>query len=191
MVCLSFVIVELLLSLGVAEAGGTIGVGIQAAPLKLAITAQPSHTYDFPTVYVVNNGTEPITARFTLEPLNKGAQHVAPVSWISFPRQSIPLRPGASAHFPVTLHVPGGADTGTYLGDVVVHATSVGTSSGTGAQVSAGAATKIEFTVGDADFGSSGGVPNWVLPAVIVIAVILVLFLLWRAGIRVTLSKRP
>lgn len=186
--CLACVVVELL-SIGAALASGDIGVGIQAEPLVLATTAQPGHTYDFPSVYVINNGAQPIAARFSVEPLNKGAQHVAPATWISFPSESTALRPGASAHVRVILHVPPGAARGTYLSDVVVHAASASASSGTGAQVSAGAATKVEFVVSTTAPHTSGGAPPWVLPGAIAAAALVVLLLLWRSGIRITIKK--
>jgi hypothetical protein len=178
-----------LMSVGVAQAAGPIGVGIQAEPLQLATTAQPGHNYHFPTVYVINNGTQGVIARFTVEPLNKGAEHVLPASWISFPTAKVLLRPGESAHIPVSLHVPRGAATGTYLSDVVVHAISSGTSSGVSTQIAAAAATKVEFTISTKAAHSADGIPTWVLLAGIALAVFLLLFLIWRSGLRLTIKK--
>lgn len=178
-----------LMSVGVAQAAGSIGVGIQAEPLMLATTAQPGHNYHFPTVYVINNGTQGIIAGFTVEPLNKGAEHVLPASWISFPTAKVRLRPGESAHIRVNLHVPRGALTGTYLSDVVVHAISNGASSGVATQISAAAATKVEFTISTKPTHSANGIPKWVLPAAFALAVLLLLYLIWRSGLRLTIKK--
>lgn len=178
-----------LLGVGVAQAAGSIGVGIQAEPLQLATTAQPGHNYHFPTVYVINNGTQSVIARFTVEPLNKGAEHVLPASWISFPTAKILLRPGESAHIPVSLHVPRGAPNGTYLSDVVVHATSSGASSGTATQISAAAGTKVEFTISTKPAHLAHSIPTWVLPAALALAVLLLLYLIWRSGLRFTIKK--
>ncbi len=181
-------IVELM-SVGVAQAAGPIGVGIQVEPLQLATTAQPGHNYHFPTVYVINNGTQSVIARFTVEPLNKGSEHVLPASWISFPTVKVLLRPGESAHIPVSLHVPRGAATGTYLSDVVVHAISSGASSGTSTQIEAAAATKVEFTISTKAAHSADGIPTWVLPAALALGVLLLLYLIWRSGLRLTIKK--
>jgi hypothetical protein len=186
--CLACVVVQLF-GVGSARGAGSIGVGIQAAPITLATAAEPGHSYHFPAVYVINNGEQPITARFIVEPLNKGAQHVLPASWISFPTHAVPLQPGASAHVPITLQVPRSAALGTYLSDVVVHAVSAGAPSGVGGQVSAAAATKVALTVSSKAHPSRGGIPKWVLPAAIALAVALVLLLLWRSGIRITLTN--
>jgi hypothetical protein len=183
-----FVILELL-SIGVTQAAGPIGVGIQAQPLNLATTALPGHSYRFPTVYVINNGKRGIVAGFNVEPLDKGADHILPASWISFPTTKILLQPGASTHVPVSLRIPQGAAIGTYLSDVVVHAVSSGASSGFATQVSAAAATKIEFTISTKAAHSAGGVPTWVPPVAIALAVLLLLLLLWRSGIRITMKK--
>jgi len=187
MACLAVVLVNLM-CIAVAQGAGSIGVGIQAEPITLATTAQSGHVYHFPTFYVINNGKQPITARFNIEPLNKGAQHVLPAAWISFPTPAVPLQPGESAHVPLILHVPVDAATGTYLSDVVVHAQSLGASSGVGAQVSAAAAAKVAFTVSTKDPPSKGGVPKWVLPAAIALAVLLLVLLIWRSGLRITIQ---
>lgn len=187
-VCIGCLFIELW-SIDIAQAAGAIGVGIQATPVTLTTTAQAGKIYHFSPVFIINNGKQPIRAHFRVEALNKGAQHVVPATWISFPSNSVALLPGASAHVPVALHVPVGAALGSYLSDIVVFATSAGPLSGTGAEVSAGAATKIEFIVATTAPPASQGIPKWVLPAGITIAVLLVLFLLWRSGIRIVIKK--
>jgi hypothetical protein len=177
------------IGIGTARASAPIGVGIQALPIKLAIPAKPGSVNHFPSVYVINNGEQAFIASFTAEPLNKGAQHVAPGSWISFPHETVSLKPGASAHIPVTLRVPGGAVTGTYLTDVVVHAKAAGSSSGVGTQIAAAAAAKLEFTVSTV-VTPVKGTPKWVLPAGIALGFVVLLLFLWRIGVRISL-KRP
>jgi hypothetical protein len=188
MACLVGLLVDVM-GIAVAQGAGSIGVGIQVEPIMLATTSQPGHAYHFPTFYVINNGKQPITARFSIEALNKGAQHVAPTAWLSFPSPAVPLQPGNSAHVPLVLHVPVDAATGTYLSDVVVHAQSPGASSGVGAQVSAAAATKVAFTVSTKASSSKGGVPRWVLPPAIAFAVLLWSLLIWRSGLRITIKE--
>jgi hypothetical protein len=176
-------------STGLAYATGPIGVGIQAEPLILSTTAQPGHTYRFPTFYVINTGGQTITARFAVELFNTGARHVPPASWFSFPITSVQLRPGATDHVSMTLRVPIGAVIGSYQSDVVVHATAIGAATGAGATVAAAAATKIEFTVATEVSRSTGRTHRWLLPLGIFLGVLVAVYLIWRSGLRLTVKK--
>jgi hypothetical protein len=180
-----------LVSMPVA-ASASIGVGIQAGPVRLGSVAQPGRTYDLPPVYVVDTGTEPESVRLVVKRLSHGAGRDVPPSWIQPGGSDVKLAAHQSARIPVKLVVPSDAKPGAYLSDVVVHG-SAGLDTGQ-ATLAVAAATKLQFTVGDdpAPAGLLSGLATtvaWIaaLLALIVIAVLIVR----RSGLRIRIERGP
>ncbi|HEX3795821.1 MAG TPA: hypothetical protein VHV57_15115 [Acidimicrobiales bacterium] len=170
-------------------AADSIGVGIQAQPVMLLAPCLPGHTYSFPSVYVVNKSENGEVANLNSESLNKGSRLIAPAAWFHFPAKMVLLTAKGSAHIPITLQVPKSAHPGRYQSDVVIHAYSAGTSSAVGAQVSAAAATKIDFTVVSKLPPGKSAFKKWELPGGIALLVVLLIFLIWKSGLRITTKK--
>ena len=148
------------LALSPATGPGSVGVGIGAAPVCLAVLAQPGSTYQLGDVGIEDTGSaaESITVRVEPPSINGLAGIPVPPSWVSIgyprtlwiiPGSSVSLAAGGSAYLPVTLHVPGGARPGLYGADLTAGTASPSSSHGAGgtAVFGAAAATNLVFTV--------------------------------------------
>lgn len=123
----------------------SIGVGVQAGPVRLGGVAHPGGSYALPPVYVVNTGTEPELVGVRIDRLSRGAGRPVPPSWVRA-GPSVQLTPHGAARITLQLIVPGDAGTGDYLSDVVAYG-SVRISVGQ-ANLGVAAATKLQFHVG-------------------------------------------
>lgn len=177
-----------------AVAYASVGVGIQAGPVRLAGPAHPGGSYALPPVYVVNTGSQSESVTVRIQRISPGVGRTVPPAWIRASGQPVSLSPNQSARIPLQLTLPARARPGSYFSDVVVHgsaAISVGS-----ANLAVAAATKLEFRVVPGVISASWlGLPGWLLPAVAVLAVLAVLsaavLLVWKSGIRIRIERRP
>ena len=137
----------------------SVGVGVQAGPVRLGTVAQRGGSYALPPVYVVNTGTQAEFISVRIDRLSHGTARAVPPSWIHA-GPGVQLAPHQAARIPLELNVPDGARPGAYLSDVVA-AGSVTISVGR-ANLGVAAATKLEFSVGPGSAQGLGpGVPAW------------------------------
>jgi hypothetical protein len=174
-----------------AASYASVGVGVQAGPVRLSGVAHPGGQYALPPVYVVNTGTQPETVKIAIERISPGSGRTVPPSWIAVSSAPVRLAHAQSARIPLALTVPAGAAPGRYFSDVVAKGTAP--LSAGGANLGVAAATDLEFTVvlGPPATGSAD-VPGWLLPyaaAVIVAAAAAVV--IRRTGIRVRIERGP
>jgi hypothetical protein len=132
------------------------GAGIGAGNICLASPAQPGGTYQLGDVYITDTGTGTESLTLTAVPLwpgqrvYRGEQAISP-SWVTFAPSTVPLGPGQGTSVPATLTVPAGASRGIYVADIIASTQASPAPSGSGghAQLAAGAATLLIFTVGE------------------------------------------
>jgi hypothetical protein len=171
-----------------SEAQANVGAGVGATPIVLGAKAQPGGSYRLPSLYVVNTGTVVSSYRLQVESLSPGQGHPIPESWIRFNRNNFSLGPGRSTRVGLTLMLPSGAPTGSYVSDVV--AGTVAAHSGPGAVAGAQAATKLLFTV-DNTGGFPWPWPPWVYQLIVAIVVIVAVTVAWRrSGFAIRLERR-
>ena len=169
----------------------SVGVGVQAGPVRLAGVAHPGGQYALPPVYVVNTGTQPESVAIAVERISPGSGRTVPPGWIRVSAAPVRLGHEQSARIPLSLTIPAHAAPGHYFSDVVAKGTAP--LSAGGANLGVAAATDLEFTVvpGTVATGSAR-VPGWLLPyvaAVIVAAAAAVI--IRRTGIRVRIERGP
>ncbi len=180
--------VALLASFPVASEA-SIGVGVQAGPVRLGNVAHPGGSYALPPVYVVNTGTQAELVSVRIERLSRGTGRPVPPSWISA-GPGVQLPPRGAARISLQLIVPADARTGEYLSDVVAYG-SVRISAGQ-ANLGVAAATKLQFHVGP---GAAQGLWPAVPAAAVWAAVGLLLlvaavFGLRRAGYQIRVERK-
>lgn len=173
-----------------AIAQASVGVGIQAGPVRLSGAAHPGGSYALPPVYVVNTGTQEESLAVRIERLSRGQARAVPPSWISA-GQSVRLSHGESARIPLELTVPAAAKPGQYLTDVVVKG-SAALSDGS-ANLGVAAATKLEFRIAPGTVGGSWfSVPGWLLPGIgVVLLIVAVAAIARRLGVRIDIDREP
>jgi hypothetical protein len=174
-----------------AAAEASVGVGVQAGPVRLGNAAHPGGDYALTPVYVVNTGTQAEFISVRVERLSPGSGRRVPSSWIHATGPRVQLSPRQAARIPLELTIPAGAKPGQYLSDVVV-AGSTAVSVGM-ANLGVAAATKLEFSVAP---GSAHGpwpfVPAWMwwtLGGLLLLA--LAAFGIRRSGLRIRVERRP
>lgn len=126
-------------------AQASVGVGVQAAPVRLGNVARAGGSYALPPVYVVDTGTQAESISVKVERLHGEAGRDVPSSWVRDTGPGLRLSPHQSARLPLQLVVPGGAKPGRYLSDIIVSGSAV-TSVGR-ANLGVAAATALEFSV--------------------------------------------
>ena len=178
-------------SLFLPAAQASVGVGVQAAPVRLGNAAHAGGSYALPPVYVINTGTQPEKISVRVERLSKGTGRAVPPSWIQATGSGVQLSPRQSARLPLELVVPGGAKPGRYLSDVVVGGSAV-ISAGR-ANLGVAAATRLEFSVAP---GSPPGFfpfgPSWMWWAAIGLLVLaLAITGARRSGVRIRIERTP
>jgi hypothetical protein len=178
-------------SLFLPAAQASVGVGVQAAPVRLGNVAHAGGSYALPPVYVINTGTQPEKISVRVERLSKGTGRAVPPSWIQATGSGVQLSPRQSARLPLELVVPGGAKPGRYLSDVVVGGSAV-ISAGR-ANLGVAAATRLEFSVAP---GSPPGFfpfgPSWMWWAAIGLLVLaLAITGARRSGVRIRIERTP
>jgi hypothetical protein len=173
-----------------ATAQASVGVGIQAGPVRLAGAAHPGGSYALPDVLVVNTGTNPESVSLSIHRVSAGSGRTVPPAWVH-PSGAVTLDARQSARVPLQLIVPPTARPGQYFSDVLVKAGPP--DSAGGATFDAGAATQLAFTVAPGPVSSPWfSVPIWVLPGIGVVLLIGVTAgLMRRLGVRVRIEREP
>jgi hypothetical protein len=170
-------------------ADASVGLGIQAGPVRLAGGAHPGGTYPLPAVYVINTGTQDESVVIRVEHLSPGAGRAVPSSWVQATGSAVKLSGNQSARIPLQLTVPRGAQPGAYLSDVVAKG-SAALGAG-GANLGVAAATKLQFTVVPGAVSASL-VPGWLLPAFLAAAfAAAAVIAVRRSGLRIRIERRP
>jgi hypothetical protein len=167
----------------------SVGVGVQAGPVRLDGMAHAGGQYALPPVYVVNTGTETESVSISVERISPGTGRTVPPGWIS--ASPVQLSRAQSARIPLRLTVPRTAVAGRYFSDVVAKG-SASLSAG-GADLGVAAATGLEFTV--APGAASAGwfrAPGWLLPYVLGVLVVGAAAVgIRRSGVRIRVERRP
>src|SRR6516225_4803756 len=163
-------------SLFLPAAQASVGVGVQATPVRLGNVAHAGGSYALPPVYVIDTGTQPETISVRVARLSKGTGRAVPPSWVQAASSGVQLSPRQSAR---------------YLSDIVVAGSAV-ISAGR-ANLGVAAATRLEFSVVP---GSPPGLfpfgPSWMWWAVIgLIVVALAVTGARRSGVRIRIERTP
>jgi hypothetical protein len=172
-----------------AASYASVGVGVQAGPVRLDGFAHPGGQYALTPVYVVNTGTETESVSISVERISPGTGRTVPPGWISASSAPVQLSRAQSARIPLRLTVPPTAKSGRYFSDVVAKG-SAAVSAG-GAQLRVAAATDLEFTVA-AGAASAGwfSAPGWLLPFVLGVLVVgAAAAAVRRSGVRIRVER--
>jgi hypothetical protein len=174
-----------------ATSFASVGVGVQAGPVRLAGVAHPGGRYALPPVFVVNTGTQPEAVVIAVERISPGSGRTVPPGWISASSAPVRLAHEQSARIPLSLTVPANAAPGRYFSDVVAKGTAQ--LSAGGANLGVAAATDLEFTIAPGAAASGWlGVPGWLLPYVLaVIAIAAAAVVVRRSGLRIRVEGGP
>jgi hypothetical protein len=178
----------LILPASVAEA--SIGIGIQAGPVRLSSAAHPGGTYQLPAVYVVNTGSDEESVALKIERISPGTGLTVPPSWIHVSGGAVRLGHNQSARIGLQLSVPANARPGRYFSDVVAHGS--GSLIAGNANMGVAAATGLDFTIAP---GAASHpwltVPSWFWPALGGLVVIAAAVLFFRSsGLRIRVERR-
>ena len=162
----------------------SVGVGVQASPVRLGSMAHRGERYALP-LDVVNTGTEAEAVSMRVERLSRGPGLPVPPSWIQFAGPAVQIAPGKAARVSLELVVPGDAKPGGYLSDIVVSTSAAG-QAGTG-HLGVAAATKLEFSVSSAPAQGASPFPAWMWWAItgLLLLLILTVFGVRRSGLRI------
>jgi len=170
-------------------AQASVGVGIQADPVRLSGVARPGQTVALSSVSVVNAGTKRESIRVVVKPYPRGGGRPVPPSWVRPGVPSVQLAPRHAIRISLDLVVPADAKPGAYLSDI--EAIVSGQASASGANLGAGAATLLEFRVAPdpaPGFWWSVFIQTlWAL--LIVILLVAVVFAVRRSGLRVRVER--
>jgi len=190
MAALFLVLGTVFLVLGAAgPAAASVGVGIQAAPVRLAGLAHPGQSATV-QVFVVNSGSQPESVRIAVQRLSHGQGRPVPASWVKTGAPIARLAPHHAVRVTLELAVPGDAKPGAYLSDVV--ATGYAPASAGRANLGAAAATLLEFRVADpaaAFWPSVFRQSFWALLIVILLAA--VALAIYKSGLRLRVEREP
>ena len=170
-------------------AQASVGVGIQAGPVRLSGAAHPGQTVALPAVSVVNAGTQRESIRVVVQRHPGGGGRLVPPSWVRPGVPSVQLAPHHATRIPLELVVPASAKPGAYLSDIVAVAS--GQLSADGANLGAGAATLLQFRVApDPAPGFWWSVFIQTLWALLVVTLLAaVAFAVRRSGLRVRVER--
>jgi hypothetical protein len=172
-----------------ATAQASVGVGIQAGPVRLTGAAHPGGKYALPAVLVENTGTQPESVTIRIERVSAGSGRTVPPSWVHAADSTVTLGGNQSARVPLELVVPASARPGTYVSDVVAAGGPASPTAGT--SFDAGAATNLEFkVVPGAAAGPWFSVPSYVLLEVAAAFLIVgAAMLIRRSGLRIRIDR--
>jgi hypothetical protein len=179
-----------LLGIWAPAANASVGVGIQANPVRLIGSAHPGGSYPLPPLYVVNTGSQAETLSVRVERLQTAAKGTSavPRSWIQSSwaaGSSIPA--GQSASIPLKLVAPANAKPGSYSSDIVVTGSTLLTDGNV--RLGAAAATGLDFRIAAAPSG--GLLPGWKLWMLVALILIgAAIFTYRRLGLRVRIERQ-
>ena len=162
----------------------SVGVGVQASPVRLGSMAHRGERYAL-SLDVVNTGTEAEAVSMRVERLSRGPGRAVPPSWIQFAGPAVQIVPGKAVRVSLELVVPGRAKPGEYLSDIVVSSSSAG-QAGAG-NLGVAAATKLEFSVSSAPAKEASSFPVWMWWAItgLLLLLTLTVFGVRRSGLRI------
>ncbi|MBV9451166.1 MAG: hypothetical protein JO345_35300 [Streptosporangiaceae bacterium] len=176
-----------------SPARASIGVGVQADPVRLGVTAHPGGSYSLPSLFVVNTGTEPEAISVQVKRLSSGPGQAIPASWIRIGSIGEQIQPRQQVLIPLQLSTPGDARPGSYRSDIVVTGSSAAAGSAAGGvRFGAAAATGLEFKIVPGATSSGWlGLPawKWWLSALVVLLA-LVVFGIRHTGLRVRIETK-
>lgn len=179
-----------LLILPAAVAEASIGIGIQAGPVRLAANAHPGGSYALPAVYVVNTGSEDESVTIKIERISPGHGLTVPASWIHASSTPVHLGQKQSTRIALQLDVPSNAKPGEYFSDVIAHGS--GSLSAGHANLGVAAATGLDFTIAPGVAAAPPfSLPGWLWPALGGLVVVAA-GILWigSSGVRVRIERR-
>lgn len=136
---------SLLLAPSAAWAGpGTLGVGLNAAPLVVPAPVPPGQRAAASVLAVRNTGTTPLVARLAGVPVPHPVGHrsPAPPSWLRVTPSTVTLTAGQTGRASVSVAVPQDAPAGAYVG--FVEAVAAGTPQSAGGGNGTGVAVQAE-----------------------------------------------
>jgi hypothetical protein len=172
-------------------AQASVGVGVQAAPVRLAGAAQAGQSYQLPALAVINTGSQPEVITVRVERILPGPGRAVPPGWVHVTGQGVQVAPHAEASIPLGLSVPGGAKPGAYLTELVAYGSAVVRAGA--ANLGAAAATKLEFRVSADPKGLFWFVPGWagwtLLWLFLLALLVLAVTIAWRSGLRLRLVR--
>jgi len=173
-------------------AQASVGVGIQAGPVRLSGVAHPGESVALPAVSVVNAGTHHEAILLSIQRVSKGSARPVPASWIKIGAPVVQLGPKHATRVSLQLVVPAGAKAGAYLSDIVATGSSAGQPSAGRASLGAAAATLLEFRVApSAAPGFWWSVFTQTLWALLIlIALAAAVLVVRRSGIRVRMERK-
>lgn len=181
---------------GLAAAGplaASTGVSIDVGSIAVSQQLDPGGSYQLPSFGVRNPGDEPTSYRLVVSYVDGQEALRPPESWFAFEPATLTLEGGASAAVRTRLTIPPDAEPGAYgalIGPQIVP-------TGGGAQVGAGAAARLTFTVAD-----RGGLEGWLrwlgrflaenpwVAAVAALALLLLVLRYLRRRISITVTRR-
>ncbi len=172
-------------------AQASVGVGVQAAPVRLAGVAQAGQSYQLSALAVINTGSQPEAITVRVERILPGPGRPVPPAWVHVPGQGVRVAPHAEASIPLGLSVPGGAKPGAYLTELVAYG-SAAVRAGA-ANLEAAAATKLEFRVTADPGGVFWFIPGWAGWALLWLFLFALLaaagMVAWKAGLRLRVVR--
>jgi hypothetical protein len=128
---------------GAAPAGASTGVSIDVGAIAITEVLKAGEEYRLPTFGVRNPGTEPTSYVIVVSYMANQPAMQPPAEWFTFSPGSLSLDGGQSKPVSARITLPAGAEPGEYLALIGPKIDG----QGTGAQVGAGAAAKVTFTV--------------------------------------------
>jgi hypothetical protein len=178
---------------GAAPAFASQAVSIDVGRIDVSDALAPGGQYKLPAFGVRNPGTESTTYRIVVSYVDGQEAGQPSQAWFSFSPAELTVGPGESRPVTASISLPPNADPGPYealIGPEIV-------STGIGAQVGAGAAAHLTFTVAQSSafdgfmrwIGRTIGQNPWLL-AVVGLAVIVVVLWSLRRRFSFTVSRR-
>jgi LPXTG-motif cell wall-anchored protein len=178
---------------GAAPALASQAVSIDVGRIDVSDALAPGGQYKLPAFGVRNPGTEATTYRITVSYVDGQAAARPAQAWFSFTPAELTLAPGEARPVSAVITLPTDAEPGDYaalVGPEIV-------ASGTGAQVGAGAAAHLTFTVSPSSgfdaflrwLGRTVGQNPWIL---VVVGLLLLAVAAWflRRRFNFSVSRR-